>query len=131
MELHDTREPLLEKENTELHPPRAGVWGGAKGWSNKSFFTTVPAVFTQPEAAQLPCSPGVQLLTLRHAPPADSSSLKKEGGQDTREHVVPGWGLLAAAEVSGNTGDERTPPILIPVEAYREALQELGLSGPQ
>lgn len=79
---------------------------------NKGFVTMAPAVTIQPEAAPSPAhwevSPSPQACT----PPGRQE--RPEGGRKPgykgaanggQQHAVASQGLLAAAEVSGTTGD--------------------------
>jgi hypothetical protein len=84
---------------------RARVVEGGKGLA--------PAVIRQPEAALSPAhweaSPTLQTYTPLPTPLQTEAARRKPGDKEAttggQQHAVPSWGLLAAAEVSGDTGD--------------------------
>ena len=84
---------------------RARVVEGGKGLA--------PAVIRQPEAALSPvhweASPTLQACTPLPTPLQTEAARRKPGDKGAttggQQHAVPSWGLLAAAKVSGDTGD--------------------------
>lgn len=76
------------------------------GRINKGLVTMAPAVIRKPEAAPSPAhwevSPSPQACTLLQT---GTARRRKEARIQGRCHWWASWGLLAAAEVSGTTGD--------------------------